>query len=47
MDNTELLTKLENDLATVSAPKQAHIQIERILRLYKEQVAEKPKEKKK
>lgn len=48
MTNSELLTALSNDLANVNAPKQAHIQIERILGAYQKQAeAKKEAEEKK
>jgi hypothetical protein len=51
MTNTELLDNLEKDLSAVSAPKQAHIQIENILRAYRkmidqEEIAKQPQTKK-
>jgi len=47
MKNTELLENLRNDLANVNAPKQAHIQIERILGAYEQKVQQEEKESKK
>jgi hypothetical protein len=38
MTNSKLLENLKNDLANVNAPKQAHIQIERIISAYEQQV---------
>lgn len=47
MTNKELIENLRNDLGNVNAPKQAHIQIERILSAYDQQVDKEEKESKK
>ena len=44
MNNSKLLENLRNDLGNVNAPKQAHIQIERILSAYEQQVQKEQKE---
>ena len=40
MDASKLLDNLAKDLAELAVPKKAHIQIERILQAYQQQVAQ-------